>query len=374
MNDYFFFLGRNADLSMQEIISFLEVRGIKGNFVLESNIALFSIEETVNPKELIEKLGGTIKIGKAVIIEKNQRDFFRSIEKLNLYEGQENKLKFTVDVYPKDDALFAETKGIIDNYFKNEKIRAFYRQSSDTPSASIKFDMEFFVIRFGKKYYFGKIDGVYDSKNAEFRDMHKPFRRSEYAISPRLAKILINLSGATENSLLLDPFCGVGTILQEALLQNINAIGVDVDPGVVENCKRNISWIRKNYQIKAEDKIFTSNAIDIPKILQQKIDAIASEPFLIPLITYTPKDTEARKMISKAKQIYITTLNELKKILKNEGRVALSLPVMKARESMVHLNIEEICIETGLRLVAGPFPESREGQRVERELVILENR
>jgi hypothetical protein len=37
--------------------------------------------------------------------------------------------------------------------------------------------------------------------------MQKPIRREELAISPRLAKILINLSGAKKNNLLLDPFC-----------------------------------------------------------------------------------------------------------------------------------------------------------------------
>jgi hypothetical protein len=99
---------------------------------------------------------------------------------------------------------------------------------------------------------------------------------------------------------------------------------------------------------------------------------VASEPFLIPLITYTPKDAEARKMITKAKYTYMTTLNEIKKVLNDGGKIALSLPVMKARESKVRLNIDEICYETGLKLVAGPFPESREDQRVSREIVILE--
>ena len=124
--------------------------------------------------------------------------------------------------------------------------------------------------------------------------------------------------------------------------------------------------------VGARDKIFCSNAIDLPKIMKEKVDAIASEPFLIPLITYTPKDNEARKMITKAKYTYINTLKELKKILKDEGKIALSLPVMRARESKVHLDIDEICSETGLKLISGPFSESREGQRIEREIIVLE--
>jgi len=371
MEDYFFFLGRNPELSLQEIISFLEARGIKGGFKQEGNIALFSIEESVNPEEIIEKLGGTIKIGIS-LLKGSQKSVLDELKKLNLYEGAESKLKFTVNVYPEDPAIFQKAKEILEDYFKKERIRALFRQPSETPSGSLKFDLEFFIAKIGKNSYFGKIGAVYNSKDAEFRDMNKPFRRSEYAISPRLAKILINLSGASENETLLDPFCGVGTIIQEALLGRINVIGIDMDAGIIENCKRNILWLRKNYDISPEYQIFCSNAIDAPKILKENVDAIASEPFLIPLITYTPKDKEARKMITKAKETYIKTLLELKKVLKDSRRIALSLPVMKARESKVYLNIEEICERTGLKLVAGPFAEAREGQKVEREIVVLE--
>lgn len=373
MEDYFFFLGRNPDLSLQEIISFFEARGIEGKFHLESNIACFSLDKQINPDELINKLGGTIKIGKALISDKNQEKFLSSIEKSNLYSGEENKLKFTITIYPKEEEqISAALKETLYDFFKNEGIKAYYKQPSENPTESIKFDIEYFAVQLKGIYYFGKIDAVYDAKNVEFRDMHKPFRRSEYAISPRIAKILINLCGATEETLLLDPFCGVGTILQEAMLNNINVIGSDVDPGIIENCKRNIAWLCKTYQIKAGAKIFTSNAIDVPKVLKEKAEAIASEPFLIPLITYTPKKKEARKMLNRAKYVYITTLNELKKILKDGGRIALSLPVMKSREGKERLNIEEVCTETGLKLIAGPFSEARKDQRVERELVILE--
>lgn len=372
MEDYFFFLGRNPNLSLQEIVSFLEAHEIEGSFKQEEGIAMFSVEKPLDTKNIIEKLGGTIKIGKSVM-KGSAESVLDRLKRLNVYEGAENKLKFTINVYPEDAEMFKSAREILEDYFKAERIRALFRQPSETPSGSIKFDLEFFIIKLGKDYHFGKIEAVYDSKNAEFRDMNKPFRRSEYAISPRLAKILINLSGVSEKEALLDPFCGVGTILQEALLNGINVIGLDIEPGVIENCKRNIVWLRKSYDISAGYQIFCSNAIDILTVVKEKVDGIASEPFLIPLITYTPKDKEARKMITKAKEIYIRTLFELKKALKKNGRIALSLPVMKARESKVFLNIEEICQSTGLKLVAGPFHEAREGQRVEREIVVLEN-
>ena len=377
MNDYFFFLGRNPELSLQEIISFFEARGIEGKYHMEQNIVCFSIQETIDPEELINKLGGTIKIGKASIKEKNQEKFIEAIEKSSLYSGEEDKLKFTITQYPMETEggesdMAITIKGILYAYFKTEGIKAYFKQPSGNPTESMKFDIEYFAVLLEGVYHFGIIEAVYDAKDAEFRDMHKPFRRSEYAISPRIAKMLINLSGAIEGSILLDPFCGVGTIMQEALLSNINVIGSDVDPGIIENCKRNLAWLNKTYQIHANAKVFTSNAIDVPIVLKERVDSIASEPFLIPLITYTPKKKEARKMLNKAKYVYIITLNELKKVLKDGGRIALSLPVMKTREGNESLNIEDICKETNLKLIAGPLSESRKDQRVARELIILE--
>ena len=50
------------------------------------------------------------------------------------------------------------------------------------------------------------------------RDMYKPNQRKIFAMPPRMARIMVNLSACTPGKVLLDPFCGVGTVLQEALL------------------------------------------------------------------------------------------------------------------------------------------------------------
>lgn len=369
MADYFFFLGRNPELSLQEIISFLNARGMEGRYEYENNIALFSLEHEINPEDMIKKLGGTIKIGRALIRLDDKKEFLDSIKKRDIYLGEEDKIKYTAKVYPEDESFSAEIHHIINDFFREQRIKAVYRQPSDEPSESLKFDIEFFAIKFGKNYYFGSIDVVYDPKPAEFRDMGKPFRRSELAISPRLAKILVNLSEVNGNELLLDPFCGVGTIIQEALLNDVNVIGADIEHGVIENCKRNILWLRKNFPISASYQMFVSDAMSLNKIIKS-VDGIASEPFLIPLITYMPRERAAQNMINKAENTYIKTLNELKKIVR--GKIALSLPVMKSRTAKVKLNLQRICRETGLRLCAGPFSEARENQRVEREIIVLE--
>jgi tRNA G10 N-methylase Trm11 len=82
----------------------------------------------------------------------------------------------------------------------------------------------------------------YNYAELELRDMKKPVRREKLAISPRLAKIMINLSQVKTSEKLVDPFCGVGVILQEALIQGINVIGIDKDKNAINGARENLKW------------------------------------------------------------------------------------------------------------------------------------
>ena len=48
--------------------------------------------------------------------------------------------------------------------------------------------------------------------------------------NPQIVKVLFNIFSVDENSLVLDPFCGSGTSLVEAALNNITAKGTDINP------------------------------------------------------------------------------------------------------------------------------------------------
>ena len=110
------------------------------------------------------------------------------------------------------------------------------------------------------KLYFGILEARFNPKETAFRDMKKPERRESLAISPNLSKILINLSQAKPSGNLLDPFCGVGVIIQEALLQNINSIGVDLNPQATSQAKTNIAWLNKTFKITTPYKIITQDS------------------------------------------------------------------------------------------------------------------
>ena len=89
--------------------------------------------------------------------------------------------------------------------------------------------------------------------------MEKPFRREELAISPRLAKIIINLSEVKTKGKIIDPFCGIGVILFEGLLKNLNVTGIDIDKNAIEGAEQNLEWGKfsnKNYKLANSQQTF----------------------------------------------------------------------------------------------------------------------
>ena len=112
-----------------------------------------------------------------------------------------------------------------------------------------------------------------------------------FAISPRLSKIMINLTHCTPGKTFLDPFCGVGTILQEALLSRAKVVGLDINRWCVDAAKRNLDWISREYELRDAD--FTVVQGDVremaPKI-HGEIDCIATEPDLGPALRELPTE------------------------------------------------------------------------------------
>lgn len=74
------------------------------------------------------------------------------------------------------------------------------------------------------------------------------------SLHPKLARAMINISGAEKTSTICDPFCGSGGILIEAGLLRYKTIGIDIDKKMVEGCKKNLEHFGlKDCKIKEGD-------------------------------------------------------------------------------------------------------------------------
>lgn len=369
---YLFILGRNLELSIAEIKAFFErEKNEIFSYSLKDNAMLIELKFPLKNK-VINKFGGIIAIGEILAFGDN-KNIINEIDKKTIYFGEKNKINYVL-------WNFSSNVGKIGEYlklrFKKEKLKATSKNIGDklilqsgksvqNLSSHKLIDEEYFLFEEKDKFYFGRIIENSEYKDIEERDMNKPVRRSELSISPRLAKIIINLSKVKENELLVDCFCGIGVILQEALIQNIKVIGIDNDKNAVDGARQNLGWFnfpKENYKLIN---------IDSRKVKIEKANVIVSEPDLGEILKKIPTKEEAEKILRNYENLMINVLNNLKNNV--SGRIVFTSPLINISTKRVSCDIEKIIDKTGLKLVKGfPISEFRKEQIVGRNIFVLE--
>jgi tRNA G10 N-methylase Trm11 len=189
------------------------------------------------------------------------------------------------------------------------------------------------------------------------RDIGKPNQRKIFAMPPRLARIMVNLASCTTGKLLLDPFCGVGTILQEALLAKARVVGMDINPWCVKAAVENLEWLKREYGLtEAEFRVLQGDARKLaPKIGQEAVDCVATEPDLGPALRHVPTTPYAVKIIEKLESSYYSFVEEAFKVLRRKGRLVLVTPFIQTRSGKpITMPIEDKAANVGFKRVC-PF-------------------
>lgn len=104
-----------------------------------------------------------------------------------------------------------------------------------------------------------RVVGVQNIEAYARRDQARPARDARVGmLPPKLAQILINLCGPLKpGATVLDPFCGTGVVLQEALLMGYRAYGTDISERMVEYTKRNLDWLVQSKSIHSRGASLT---------------------------------------------------------------------------------------------------------------------
>lgn len=121
-------------------------------------------------------------------------------------------------------------------------------------------DNIFAQIKFKNNVYF--CEQVYNNKK-EFLQRHPKFRPGFHpgACTPKLAKILVNLSGVQTRTI-IDPFCGTGGICIEAAFMGINAKGYDIEQSMIEKATLNADHYEKKISFKKQDALKLNKTCD----------------------------------------------------------------------------------------------------------------
>ena len=171
-----------------------------------------------------------------------------------------------------------------------------------------------------------------DSVPMRERGTQKPIPHSEISMSPRLARVLLNLSGLGKGQTVLDPFCGSGTILAEAFISSMRCLGLDAKANRVRDARENLRWLVGSVKDKGYD-IRVGDARELPHMLRwSKVDAVVTEPLLLPRIDARPKTSTATDLINQASEVYGDALASIAEVLKSKGRIVVVVPVIETMD------------------------------------------
>lgn len=354
---YIFHLGRIPELSLAEIQAIMENINIAYNVdFVNSKVLIMEAKSDFDFENIFPKMGGTIKISVVLSEEKNVNDVFEKIVSIIKKSNEERLgkkvLGYSIYFTQNEDKnkVFEISGQIRKNFIATKKslsgetgIRIVFPDANgELKSASVinnkilKKGWEFNFIFLPNKITLSKTLIVQDINNYSHRDYGRPNRDARIGmIPPKLAQIMINLAKISEDQMILDPFCGTGTILQEALLGGYKAIGSDANEKQIENCGKNLQWLFENFPVKYPDcKLFQADGGNtIKKIKTDSIDAIVTEPALGPIYKKVPEMAEIQHNFRNLEKLYLRFFQNGKNALRKKARLVIAFPAYKINEN-----------------------------------------
>jgi tRNA G10 N-methylase Trm11 len=394
--NYVFILGKNWKLSLAELLSFMKTRGSKFRIVDLSDSFIAADAGEHLGSEMISDLGGTLKIGRvtAVILAQSVEDAFirrrkdvqaeiKSLLSLcnvtdAVFTKPSGKYVFGVSIYLENRHFLRSARMLqrfIGSYFKKDLVlRGTKAKFMGTPRGReppqltnvevlkkglIEKSAEVLFCIGRDDAFLSRTTAVHNPFEFQKRDVERPFQRKIFSIPPRVARIMVNLASCLPGRTLLDPFCGVGTILQEAMLAGAQVVGIDNNRWCVEASAKNLEWLQREYSLRTvKCRVMLGDARKLTQeVGEESIDCIATEPALGPALRDIPTESYAKRIISDLKPLYDDFLREAHQALKTRGKAVFVTPYIRTRRGTFQsLNIRQNAVDIGFRTVP-PFEE-----------------
>ena len=395
---YIAILGRLPKISLAELESlFNKVQYLGGN------LATFES----NKKPEIDRLGGTVKLAKPIK---------GGPEKFLIEQNYSGKYVVGVSDYSKgasakkSQALALKLKRVLKKY--GMSARVLDNKSAELSTATVYHNQlgekpgHYELIKINNDWYVGI--GVQNINAYRDRDQNRPARDAKNGmLPPKLAQILINLCGALKpGSTVLDPFCGTGVVLQEAILMGYKAYGTDASERIVGFARKNLEWLARKAEmlppeerhalplssqgyrslgrsswrrLSPQEEHFLLSVGDAQDFVWEKpIDAVAFEGYLGPPMSQPPADIKMKSVMADIYPLYYHTLRNLSSQLKSGAPVVMAVPAwLRPDGHYQRLNLLDEIRDMGYNVIkyANSSQEDllyyRDGQVVAREIIVL---
>ena len=392
---YIAVLGRLPKISLAEIQAIYD----QNAKLIGPELAAFETNKTVS----IDRLGGSIKLcqifsgnfrelAEAINSKKTEGKITIGVSSYALNSNHKNK-KSEVENQVRRKAM--ELKSLLKKLGRNVRVveargpeissaTAFHNYLGEKPGAEE-------VVLVGSETYLSL--GVQNIDKYRERDQMRPARDAKVGmLPPKLAQILINLGGEIDESKkVLDPFCGTGVVLQEALILGQPVMGSDLNPRMVEYTQKNLDWLLEKkarfFQIKPElieqknqflNSIYTGDATDFAWPKASEIGLVACECFLGSPMSKPPVEIKLKDEKQNCKRIILGFLKNLAKQIEDNTPVVIAVPAWLREDGHYsRLSIIDEITDMGYNLAKfqglsqSDMIYYREGQIVAREIIVL---
>jgi tRNA G10 N-methylase Trm11 len=397
----FFIFGNHPFLSLAELKSVLPDLNTE---IFFKNILV--TEKQVGENEKVQnQTGGIVKSGEVIFEAENENSLIEDIKiwinKIPI--NYDEKIVFGVSFIGNFSFTFQrkikeKTKSSL-KFLGAKSIRFVdNKQNLNLSAATLKFNnilkkgFDLVLIK-EKKLYCGITKSFQNIDEWNKKDFERPKRDTVHGlIQPKLARMMINLAKFSNYELknILDPFCGSGTIVQEAMDLGIKGFGSDIDEGSVSYSRINLKWFSDWKDVKFEDsQVFLHDAKrNFPENFNGFFDAIITEPFMGKQLQKPLTEEEFFQTSKFLVGFYHKTFGNFYDILKKSGKVVFAFPATKVGKIFKFLRFEEKLKEKGFEIIEPKdylnfsvenfevskrgFVFGRENQLVKREIVVFE--
>lgn len=399
-------LGRQPEISLAELQAlFPHVKK------LSPSLATFELPDDYNESKalaLISRLGGSLKL--ATKLEKDPISYLQTLPEGKLTIGVSDYSKSASVKVAKQEAL--KLKKILVRHSRSVRIIENKSATLSTATSlhnglSGKNPRKIEFIKQDRDWH--KVIGVQDIDSYAKRDQARPARDAKVGmLPPKLAQILINLCGPLKpGSVILDPFCGTGVVLQEALLMGYAAYGTDISDRMVDCSMRNLRWLFRRHcdqrgacaaspvttgasvarlrnnpsRVSHDSSTHTLNNFQASQgdattfKWSQPIDAVACEGYLGRPFSQVPTEIALKKQKQACASIALGFLNNLSKQIKSGTPVTFAVPAwLRPDSSYERLEILDEITKLGYNVnnkTREGLLYHRDDQVVARDILIL---
>jgi tRNA (guanine10-N2)-dimethyltransferase len=324
---FFLLSGENETLPAAELTAILEAEGYPYH-VTEKLDQLVRLEADVHSVEAVHYRSAytmasalelfTCKTQESAVNQAASTADFRSL--LNDDESFAVRIKRVKEYSTKSDTMNLE-----------RKLGKHILQNASAAKVNLeKPDKTFFGVLTSGKLVFGlKLAEITPKTFSERRPRKKPFFHPS-AMPSKLARCMVNLARVKAGELVLDPFCGTGSVMVEAAFVGCRVLGLDVQRRMIVGCRKNL----RHFSVESEGLVMA----DSRRLPLTSIDHVVTDP---------PYGRSATTIKSTTKHIVKGVLNSAFPLLEAEQLICIASPKT--------LNISRIGVELGYRHLESHF-------------------